>query len=546
MRNHLLSCLFTAILVASSLQLFAQIGINTDNSAPDNSAMLDVKSSNGGLLIPRIPGTSRDLLPSPATGLLIYNTTTNQFNFYNGSYWFELETTFISSTVGALSAGIGVSINASPNVPPASSAMMDVNNPTRGILIPRTTPASITSPAPGLLIYTTTANLLCFYDGTQWMTLCAGSTGIAGAGGSQTSIGVAIKTDNTSSHQSAMLDVSASDKGVLIPRLTNGQRDAILPVMGLVIYNTSANDLEFYNGSAWYQLKTTFVASPTAGTQVPSALQIIWNWNTVSGATGYKWGTSNNYATATDMGTATTTTETGLTCNTAYTRYVWAYNTCGNSTPITLTQTTSACWSCGTSIIINHVASDVAPVTKTVIYGTATNIPGATSKCWITSNLGADHQAIAVNDATEPSAGWYWQFNLKQGYKYDGTTRTPNTTWITSINENLDWQAGNDPCTLELGAGWRVPTGTEWTNLDAAGSWTNWYGPWNCGLRIHAAGFLDYLDSTLINRGSGGYYWSGTQFDAITGYYLDFYTTSSCYVITSNKTSGFTLRCLKD
>ena len=46
-----------------------QIGINTDGSQPDNSAMLDVKATNRGLLIPRIPTASRDLIPSPATGL---------------------------------------------------------------------------------------------------------------------------------------------------------------------------------------------------------------------------------------------------------------------------------------------------------------------------------------------------------------------------------------------------------------------------------------------------------------------------------------------
>jgi hypothetical protein len=60
---------------------------------------------------------------------------------------------------------------------------------------------------------------------------------------------------------------------------------------------------------------------------------------------------------------------------------------------------------CGSSLTISHVAGAVAPVNKTVTYGTVTNIPGETSKCWITSNLGADHQATAVSDATEPSAG---------------------------------------------------------------------------------------------------------------------------------------------
>lgn len=84
-------------------------------------------------------------------------------------------------------------------------------------------------------------------------------------------------------------------------------------------------------------------SAPATGTHSPSTTQIVWNWNTVGGATGYKWNTTNSYASATDMGAVLTKTETGLTCNTAYTRYVWAYNTCGNSSATTLSSTTSSC-----------------------------------------------------------------------------------------------------------------------------------------------------------------------------------------------------------
>jgi hypothetical protein len=82
-------------------------------------------------------------------------------------------------------------------------------------------------------------------------------------------------------------------------------------------------------------------AAPASGTHVPAITQIIWNWNTVAGATGYKWNTTNSYADATDMGTATTKTETGLTCQTAYSRYIWAYNSCGVSIATELAQTTN-------------------------------------------------------------------------------------------------------------------------------------------------------------------------------------------------------------
>ena len=287
-------------------------------------------------------------------------------------------------------------------------------------------------------------------------------------------------------------------------------------------------------------------ATPTAGTHVPSATQIVWNWSVVAGSTGYKWNTTNDYASATDMATATTKTETPLICNTAYTRYVWAYGACGNSAPVTLNQTTSTCvFTCGSSLTINHVAGAVVPVTKTVAYGTVTGIPGEPTKCWITSNLGADHQATAVNDATEASAGWYWQFNRKQGFKHDGTTRTPNTTWIASINENLDWQTANDPCASELGTGWRIPTNTEWTNVDASGGWTNYNGPWGSALKMHTAAYLLNTNGSLYPRGADAYFWSSTQNNAENSWNLHFDVGHSI-MIGDFKAYGFSIRCLKD
>jgi uncharacterized protein (TIGR02145 family) len=225
---------------------------------------------------------------------------------------------------------------------------------------------------------------------------------------------------------------------------------------------------------------------------------------------------------------------------------VWAYGACGNSIPITLTNATSACsgnWSCGTTIAINHVAGTVAPATKTVTYGTATNIPGELTKCWITSNLGADHQATAVDDATEASAGWYWQFNRKQGFKHDGTTRTPNTTWIASIDENFDWQTTNDPCTLELGTGWRIPTETEWVNTD--GSWYTWDESWGSALKMHAAGYLNNSNGSLSDRGTSGFYWSSTQDNVLDAFNL-WLNSGSSMGNNFRKTLGFSLRCLKE
>jgi hypothetical protein len=57
------------------------VGINTDGSQPDNSAMLDVKSADKGILIPRMMATQRDAINIPATGLMVYVTDDNTLKY---------------------------------------------------------------------------------------------------------------------------------------------------------------------------------------------------------------------------------------------------------------------------------------------------------------------------------------------------------------------------------------------------------------------------------------------------------------------------------
>jgi len=287
--------------------------------------------------------------------------------------------------------------------------------------------------------------------------------------------------------------------------------------------------------------------APPAGVHAPTVDQITWNWSAVEGATGYKWNITDDYSNSQNLGNTTTHLETGLDCGTMYTRYLWAYNQCGHSlVSAILNQATVNCWACGDPITIVHVVDNVAPVNKTLAYGTVTNVPGETAKCWISRNLGADHQATNYNDNTEASAGWYWQFNRPQGYKHDGSTRTPNYTWTTSINEYSDWITANDPCTIEMGAGWRVPTTTEWANIDAAGPWTNWSHPFASVLKMHAAGRLDYQTGNIQDRGFKGSYWSSVQHGIVDWGQSFNFSGSSCGTSQYQKAYGFSVRCVKN
>ncbi|NTW33435.1 MAG: hypothetical protein HGB12_12575 [Bacteroidetes bacterium] len=87
--------LFITVLLITGMMAFAQsVGINNDNSAPNSSAMLDVKSTNQGFLTPRLTEAQRTTdIASPATGLLVYQTDgTAGFYYYNGSSWTMLAT----------------------------------------------------------------------------------------------------------------------------------------------------------------------------------------------------------------------------------------------------------------------------------------------------------------------------------------------------------------------------------------------------------------------------------------------------------------------
>ncbi|MEO6128556.1 MAG: tail fiber domain-containing protein [Ferruginibacter sp.] len=68
---------------------------------------------------------------------------------------------------------------------------------------------------------------------------------------------IGINSTGATPDNSAMLDVSATNKGFLMPRMSSAQRTAIAtPAIGLQVYDTDNNSYWFYNGTAWSQLTT--------------------------------------------------------------------------------------------------------------------------------------------------------------------------------------------------------------------------------------------------------------------------------------------------
>jgi uncharacterized protein (TIGR02145 family) len=198
---------------------------------------------------------------------------------------------------------------------------------------------------------------------------------------------------------------------------------------------------------------------------------------------------------------------------------------------------------CGTTTLaVNHVSSDgYSAVNKSVTYGTV----AFNGKCWTDRNLGAAVIASSATDNTESAAGWYWQFNRKQGRQNTGGINTTPVWNTDAINENSNWTSANDPCLFMAGSGWRVPTEAEWISADLSGGWSNYNHTFASALKLHAAGFLNLVDGALEQRGNIGTYWSSTQSDNTTAWDLDIQSGSS-NMYASIKRYALPLRCTRD
>jgi trimeric autotransporter adhesin len=95
------------------------LGINTDGSSAHATAMLDVKSTTKGLLIPRMTSVQRTAIASPATGLQVYDTDLNLVYFYNGVTWAGLaaSTNFWTLSGGNIYNNTGTNVGIGSTAP---------------------------------------------------------------------------------------------------------------------------------------------------------------------------------------------------------------------------------------------------------------------------------------------------------------------------------------------------------------------------------------------------------------------------------------------
>ena len=153
---------------------------------------------------------------------------------------------FLSHT----NAQIGIGTNT-----PDASAKLDItaNGSAIGLLLPRLTTterdATIKSPSAGLVIYNSTTKVLeVAISGSLWVNIVNGTTTAVASGATSSTGKIGIGTNTPDAN--AVLDVTSTTKGVLLPQAANDPTG----VAGMIYYNTTSDIVKLYNGTSWITL----------------------------------------------------------------------------------------------------------------------------------------------------------------------------------------------------------------------------------------------------------------------------------------------------
>jgi hypothetical protein len=160
---------FALLFVVVTICVQAQnVGIGT--TTPDTSAIIEMKSTNKGILIPRITEAARLQIVDPASGLLVFQSNSTSTTL-KGFYYFESGDDNWYRIGTSNQIGIGTE-------KPHPKAILDIKSTEQGVLFPTLTNAqrnAINNPPNGLHIFNADERCLNYYDSTNqiWNCYCS-------------------------------------------------------------------------------------------------------------------------------------------------------------------------------------------------------------------------------------------------------------------------------------------------------------------------------------------------------------------------------------
>lgn len=384
----------------------------------------------------------------------------------------------------------------------------------------------------------------------------------------------------TSPAYSAALDITSSDKALLVPRVASTNAIAT-PVNGMIIYDLSSNCFKGYQNGAWSDCGFARISITSGGTaEVASYTCDTASAGAMTLGTSVSGVTQTITATVTTVGTynISTTTDNGVT----FSGLGIFAGTGPQNIVLTATGTPTAAGS--NSFTLNTTPN--CSFNRTAGFGTSSVfVASGVKKEFLSHNLGAD-TSLDPHVPVVGLQGAYIQWG-RRGPNTTGDSRldwqtaanTPNfaaaptsvnanadpiSGWISTGAANYAWRSAEgakntvDPCP----AGYRVPTSAEWTGVNTyntasrTGTFVNGntaygsalhYGPDASTklLTLPAAGYHYSFTGELFGRGSGGNYWSSTE-DGPGAFRLFFSSSTVNPANYSERASGYSLRCIAE
>ena len=167
--------------IIGSQKAFSQgVGISEVSISPDPSSILELRSTLRGLLAPRMTTAARTAIVSPAEGLLVYDTTTQSFWYFEGTW-----KTIASGTLGSGNQLLGMNAAGTANEYKTLSGTTNQINIafTAGNIVlslPQNINPGATPTFAGLTVSGLTPNAGVYTDGTSALTSTPPTTGILG------------------------------------------------------------------------------------------------------------------------------------------------------------------------------------------------------------------------------------------------------------------------------------------------------------------------------------------------------------------------------
>ncbi len=412
--------------------------------------------------------------------------------------------------------------------------------------------------ASGLLSSGNAAGNTPYWDGSQWV---VNNSNVFNNGAE---VGIGTVNPNTS----AKVDIESTTQGFLLPRMTTTQRNAIAsPALGLQIFNSTTNCLNFYTGTSWFETcgspsSTSILANLNCGgATITSTLTNGTAASGVSVSVPYTGGNAGVYS-------AQSVSSTGVVNVTASLAAGTLANGAGSLT-YTITGTPTTSGTASFSIVVGgQSCTFTVPVSSAPVYAPiavncaagATAIVNVTNpltgKIWMDRNLGSITAGSFSTDQNAYGNLYQWgRFTDGHQCRFVPTTATLSNidqpahgNFITSTTGNYDWRSPqntnlwqgvngiNNPCP----SAYRVPTEAEFVAECSSWGAANNLGAFGSPLRWTLGG-RRYPSGTMNDVGTVGYYWSST---AVGTQSKSMRTDGSQNV--SERGFGFSLRCIKD